>query len=111
MKGFRARLTEAAEMALEDIQYQMAYEVRVDPETGAEEKVSRISEATRAKLQMFLVGQHPEAVKKETGVAVNFVIDAGFIDMVGQTARESLPRAPQYLEAVFEPDVKAVLGE
>ena len=90
------QLRERAEASLADIEHLLGYEemrdadgaVRLDAE-GKPVMASRCSEASRVKLNMALIGMHPESPKNDSGTSIKFEISGEVVKLAIETAGQS----------------------
>lgn len=86
------QLQQRAEKALLDIDEMLTYDL--EERDGKMVPVSRISEGTRAKLNMFLIENHPESAKSQHQPAVTIEISGEVALRASKAARELPPAAP-----------------
>ena len=95
-KPWLEQLRERAEASLADIEHLLGYEemrepdgtVRMGPD-GKPIMVSRCSEASRVKLNMALIGMHPESPKNDSGTSIKFEISGEVVRLAFETAGQA----------------------
>lgn len=88
-RAFMERLRMAAESALDDVAKELEYDYQINPVTGAEERVSRISEVTRQKYNMGLLAMHPEVMQRNQLAGVKVEINADVIQLALRAQAET----------------------
>ncbi len=95
-KAWVEQLRERAEAALADIEHLLGYEEMRETDgavrlglDGKPMMVSRCSEASRVKLNMALIGLHPESPKNDSGTSIKFEISGEVVRLAIETAGQS----------------------
>lgn len=94
-RAWLEQLRERAEKSLADVEHLLGYEPmlgedgapRLGPD-GQPVMVSRCSEASRVKLNLALIGLHPENVKNDAGTSVRFEISGDVVKLAFSAAGE-----------------------
>lgn len=94
-KAWLEQLRERAEQSLSDVEHLLGYDPMLgedgQPRVGADGKpilVSRCSEASRVKLNLALIGLHPENVKNDAGTSIRFEISGDVVKLAFGAAGE-----------------------